>query len=128
MQLLQGNRAIRDNVEDGKDLLLFESTQQSGMYRFLGCYACGGWTYRIAPDRDGTNRNATVFQLVPVSAELLDPEPDAVVSSATLEELRRAAYAAAATQAQTTQRRQTQFLRTQCSCEGLRPKAGEWVL
>jgi hypothetical protein len=35
MQFRRGNRAIRDHVEEGKDLLLFESTNQSGMYRFL---------------------------------------------------------------------------------------------
>jgi 5-methylcytosine-specific restriction enzyme A len=97
MQFLRGNRAIRDHVENGEDLLLFESTKPSGMYRFIGCYACAGWTSRVAPDRDGTNRNAIVFQLVPVSAEIQDPESDADVSDgASLDDLRRAAYAAVA--------------------------------
>ena len=72
MGFVRGNRAIRDHVEDGKDLLLFEATEQSGMYRFLGCYACGGWTNIDAPDRDGANRIAIVFRLISISAETME--------------------------------------------------------
>jgi 5-methylcytosine-specific restriction enzyme A len=97
MQFIRGNLAIRDHIADGKDLLLFESTDLNGMYRFVGCYACGGWTYRVSADRDGNNRNAIVFQLVPISTDLVDSASDAVRGEASLEDLRRAAYAAAAT-------------------------------
>jgi 5-methylcytosine-specific restriction protein A len=74
---------------------LFESTSRSGLYRFLGCYGCAGWTHKDAPDREGVNRGAIVFRLVPVSAETVDPESDVVRKSVSLDELRRAAYAAA---------------------------------
>jgi len=97
MEFTRGNRAIRDHVRDAKDLLLFEETGQSGNYRFLGCYACGGWTFREAPDRDGAKRNAIVFRLVPLSVETADAELDEARQGKSLEELRRAAYAAAAT-------------------------------
>jgi 5-methylcytosine-specific restriction protein A len=96
MEFVRGNRAIREHVSDGKDLLLFESTRRSGMYRFLGCYGCAGWTYKDAPDRDGINRSAIVFRLVSVFAETVHSEPDAVRNSGSLDELRTAAYAAAA--------------------------------
>jgi hypothetical protein len=76
MEFTRGNRAIRDHVTDAKDLLLFEDTGQSGKYRFLGCYACGGWTVREVPDRDGAQRNAIIFRLVPLSVETGDAELD----------------------------------------------------
>jgi 5-methylcytosine-specific restriction enzyme A len=97
MQFIRGNLAIRDHMADGKDLQLFESTDLNGMYRFVGCYACGGWTYRVTVDRDGNNGNAIIFQLVPISTELVDSASDAVSAEVPLEDLRRTAYAAAAT-------------------------------
>ena len=36
MTFIRGNRAIRDHAKNGKDLLLFEATKKSGMYRFIG--------------------------------------------------------------------------------------------
>ena len=97
MEFARGNRAIRDHAADGKDLLLFEATEQSGMYRFLGCYACGGWTNKDAPDREGANRTAIIFRLISIPAETSNSEPDVDVEGKSLNELRRAAYAAAAT-------------------------------
>ena len=97
MEFTRGNRAIRDHVRDAKDLLLFEEARQSGKYRFLGCYGCGGWTVREASDRDGAKRNAFIFRLVPLSVETADAELNEARQAKSLEELRQAAYAAAAT-------------------------------
>src|SRR4051794_26028499 len=36
MEFVRGNRAIRDHVQDGKDLLLFEATLRPGLYRYIG--------------------------------------------------------------------------------------------
>jgi 5-methylcytosine-specific restriction protein A len=99
MEFVRGNRAIRDHVADGKDLLLFEATGRGGMYRFVGCYACGGWTNKSSPDRDGSSRAVIIFRLVPNSADIAPPA-DAAPEGASLDELRTAAYAAAATPSQ----------------------------
>jgi 5-methylcytosine-specific restriction protein A len=61
-----GNVAIRDHVEKGEDLLLFQ-TLGDGNVRFLGEFVCAGYDQEIAPDGTGTLRQAIVFNLVPAS-------------------------------------------------------------
>jgi 5-methylcytosine-specific restriction enzyme A len=100
MTFVRGNRAIRDHMADGRDLLLFEATKTKGNYRFMGCFAFAGWETIAAPDRDGQQRNAIVFELVPVAeAEPAPPVgPDeANLENKSLAELRALALAAAAT-------------------------------
>jgi 5-methylcytosine-specific restriction protein A len=95
-----GNRAIRDHLADGRDLLLFQTHSRKGFYRFLGCFACAGWDVRPAPDVDGRQRQAIVFQLVPVSEVETAPSAAPEIEQASgmsLSDLRRAAYAAVAT-------------------------------
>lgn len=67
MGFLRGNRAIRDHVADGKDLLLFEATSTSGSYRYRGCFECTGWETGIGPDTNGDLRSTIIFLLVPVT-------------------------------------------------------------
>lgn len=100
MEFIRGNRAIRDHIADGKDLLLFEATHQSGMYRFLGCFSCAGWSSVQGPDRDAVQRTAIVFRLVPIATETDDLDLDSHRTEKSIEELRRVAYAAASTPAQ----------------------------
>ncbi|WP_219811882.1 hypothetical protein, partial [Parasaccharibacter apium] len=38
MRMISGNRAIRDHVQNGKDLLLFQQTKKGGPVRFEGLY------------------------------------------------------------------------------------------
>ncbi|WP_165406039.1 hypothetical protein [Bradyrhizobium genosp. SA-3] len=42
MSFVRGNRAIRDHLADGRDLLLFEATRSKGNYRYIGCFAFAG--------------------------------------------------------------------------------------
>ena len=94
MAFVRGNRAIRDHLENGRDLLLFEASSVKGLYRFLGCFALAGWEMREATDRDARQRKAIIFHLVPVSeVETVDPSEsdDAVGDAKSLEELRRLA-------------------------------------
>ena len=95
MPWVRGNRAIRDHISDGKDLLLFESVER-GRRRFLGTFACTSWEYRDAPDVDGNNRRAIVFHLVPT--KVAGPtQPVEVDSSTPIAQLRESAYANATT-------------------------------
>lgn len=61
----RGNRAIRDHLKNGKDLLLFQ-TLGRGQVRFLGQFDCAGYEQVKAPDSGGTLRQAIVFDLVPI--------------------------------------------------------------
>ena len=74
MQWVRGNLAIRDHVQNGRDLLLFQMlTQPRSHVRYLGPFACAGWEYRNAPDQSGALRQAIVFQLAAVGD---NPETD----------------------------------------------------
>jgi 5-methylcytosine-specific restriction protein A len=108
MQFIKGNRAIRDHLSEGRDLLLFEALAKKGLYRFLGCFACAGWEFRIAPDVDGKDRPAIVFELVPVEDVETAPEGDLSeppnIIGMTLDELRQAAYEASKNATQSVQK------------------------
>ncbi|WGS21698.1 MULTISPECIES: HNH endonuclease signature motif containing protein [unclassified Bradyrhizobium] len=98
MTFVRGNRAIRDHLADGRDLLLFEATRSKGSYRYIGCFAFAGFETVNAPDREGKQRKAIVFELVPVEAQSAPEdreEPD--LDKKSLAELRELALTAAAT-------------------------------
>ncbi|MDN3276891.1 HNH endonuclease signature motif containing protein [Frankia sp. RB7] len=100
MEFVRGNRAIRDHLADGRDLLLFEATKTKGSYRYLGCFAFAGWETKDAIDREGESRKAIVFELIPVAE--VGPAPEAseeevYLKEKSLAELRALALAAAAT-------------------------------
>lgn len=92
----RGNRAIRDHLVDGKDLLLFQTV--SGGIRFLGQFDCASFSMEMAPDREGNTRSAIVFEFVPVGVLDQDPAPGAsqeeLVSLSPLELRKRALEAA----------------------------------
>jgi len=87
MEFIKGNRAIRDHAEDGKELLLFEATKRKGFHQFKGLFACAGYNFVDANDREGNLRKSIVFDLLPAALNLeecdaaegsLDPELDIV--------------------------------------------------
>lgn len=99
MQFLRGNRAIRDHINDGKELLLFASTKKSGIYRFKGTFVCAGCDdEKIGPDTEGNPRKLIQFHLTPssvVTAHLHDDSSEIVVpENISLDEMRKRAYAA----------------------------------
>ncbi|WP_244472365.1 HNH endonuclease [Methylobacterium sp. Leaf108] len=74
----RGNRAIRDHLVDGKDLLVFQTRGREGV-RFLGQFECAGYSIEPAPDREGNERSAIVFELVPANVnELVNDELELV--------------------------------------------------
>lgn len=75
MMFERGNRAIRDHLVDGKDLLVFQTRGREGV-RFLGQFECAGYSTEPAPDREGNQRSAIVFELIPadVADQLQDEE------------------------------------------------------
>lgn len=99
MEFVRGNLAIRDHISSGRDLLLFEKLKQPGSYRFVGLFACDGYEYGTAPDREGAPRRIIVFHLRPVGSGE-EPEVQGTVEALTdlaLAELRRRAIEDATT-------------------------------
>ncbi|UNC12844.1 HNH endonuclease [Acidiphilium multivorum] len=101
MTFTRGNKAILQHARNHCDILLFEKTRRSGYYRFSGVYACAGWDYRSAPDRNGKSRQAIIFNLLPLQVDgpIQIEEEKAREASTGLRpfpELRQEAYKAAA--------------------------------
>jgi 5-methylcytosine-specific restriction enzyme A len=86
MQFKRGNRAVRDHIQEGKDLLLFR-TDRRGEVQFLGQFECAGYFYQPAPDREGAARAAIVFDLVPASSQLQALLPISVVKAGEKQDL-----------------------------------------
>jgi 5-methylcytosine-specific restriction protein A len=70
MEMVRGNRAIQRHVFDGRELHLFEKTDRSGFYRYLGQFRYLSHQLRQGNDSGGDQRNQIVFTL-----ELVDPMP-----------------------------------------------------
>jgi 5-methylcytosine-specific restriction protein A len=68
MQFIRGNRAIRDHVADGRDLMLFDKAKEKGFYRYIGAFAYAGFEYGMAPDRNKALRQVIIFNLRPIVA------------------------------------------------------------
>lgn len=99
MTFTRGNKAIRDHIANGKELLLFKDLGKGVGVRYEGLFNCISWEYGRGPDRNGVERRVIIFDLLPAAInEALIPEVTDVegLSMATdLEDLRSRAYAAA---------------------------------
>lgn len=93
MSFRAGNRAIRDHVQDGKDLHLFEYVARVRC-RYLGQMICSGYHFEERHDRDGTQRRGIVFELTPL-ATFYDWKPESPASAESPLRLREVAMHAA---------------------------------
>ena len=97
MRMIGGNAAIRDHAAQGKDLLVFSQQAKGGNVRFDELFACSGWEVERQTGLDGAEREAIVFNLVPLlelemEGDRIALEPPPPLSPA---EFRARAYAAA---------------------------------
>lgn len=66
-QFIKGNKAVRDHIEQHKDLHLFSyDGMKKGFVRYLGQMICTGASSATAPDKNGKQRNVIVFHLTPL--------------------------------------------------------------
>jgi 5-methylcytosine-specific restriction enzyme A len=65
MQFVRGNRAIRDHLENGTDIHLFEYIRQ-GFVEYIGEMRYENHFIRQGKDKDGHVRQVIIFELVPV--------------------------------------------------------------
>lgn len=93
MQFVRGNLAIRDHVQNGKSLHLFESLRKPRGYRYIGEFTCSTWEPRHGLDVEGAERATLVFHLVPIEAAASGVRSE--TTSGSIDELRKSALAAA---------------------------------
>ena len=95
MVMQRGNNAIANHSSDGKSLLLFRKTDDG--LRFVAEMVYENHHVEVAPDRNGTQRRAIVFELRPLSAivERTEESTLGIEPTKPLEELRALAKAAA---------------------------------
>jgi 5-methylcytosine-specific restriction protein A len=141
MTMSRGNVAIRDAVQRGRAIHLFEQAEP-GWVRYLGQVAYLGHHHAIAPDRDGDLRRVIVFQLALVNefpdatqqAEPLSPQLIDALWDRPIEEVRSAALATTSAQPTAQERRDNAYLRSEAikiyarrraagRCEGCRQPA-----
>lgn len=88
-----GNSAIRDQLSNGKELLLFEKVRRDGSVRYMGNFTCIGYEYRDAPDTNRKMRQAIVFKLLPQD-DFSQDLGDEGQQPSNFDELRKKAYEA----------------------------------
>jgi 5-methylcytosine-specific restriction enzyme A len=98
----EGNKAIRDDRVDHKDLLLFEDLGKGKGVRFEGVFECMGWSMVDGQSKRGEARKVIVFDLVRVAAATSASSPPSLSPHVTdgfkgkrlasLPELRQKAY------------------------------------
>ncbi|TGN68273.1 HNH endonuclease [Paracoccus liaowanqingii] len=93
MRMMKGNAAIKDHAADGRDLLLFRKMRDG--LRFLGQFVVEAYHTEQAPDREGQQRDAIVFELRPIDAVQSAEEDTIIPPGAELGDLRQRALEAA---------------------------------
>lgn len=72
MKMQGGNLAIRDHIQNGKDLLLFQYAGAGGMVKHLGQFACEAFHFTRGLDINGEDRECIVFELRPIEATFVE--------------------------------------------------------
>lgn len=98
-KMTNGNKAILQHAENGKELLLFTKVATAKV-RFEGIFHCVGWEELRGKDREGSLRKLIVFHLKPEegihdTTAILNTEPENSKTPRPLDELRKRAYVAA---------------------------------
>lgn len=98
MEFVRGNKAIRDHISDGKQLLLFRAIGKGKPVEFLGEFECASIDFARGPDVNGDLRKTIRFNLVPCNSPVIHDEKDDVVHRPprTFDEMRRSAFDAVA--------------------------------
>lgn len=71
MTFERGNKAIRDHIDNNRELHLFEYVDQ-GVVEYRGQYECADWFREDLPDTNGEIRSAIRFELTPIQSGTID--------------------------------------------------------
>lgn len=115
MSFVRGNRALRDHLQDGKDLHLFEQVDR-GLVRYIGQMIVTGYHERKGSDTAGSQRHAIVFELIPAedaSHSMMDSaEPeDSLLRSLSEHDLRLIAESPPASESTPDERQKVSYRR-----------------
>jgi 5-methylcytosine-specific restriction protein A len=94
MRMRAGNLAVAEHSANGKSLLLFRKVADG--LRFEGEMVCETFHIERAPDREGNERDAIVFELRTLEAVAEVIEAEATPEGESLDDLRKRALSAAA--------------------------------
>jgi 5-methylcytosine-specific restriction protein A len=80
MSFVRGNLAVRNHIEDGKDLHLFEYVR-TGFVRYIGQMVFIGYREGKGLDREGALRKVLIFELIRINAinEMVETDEDSFV-------------------------------------------------
>ena len=77
MSWTAANRAVREHSERGFDLLFFERAQRKdGLWRFVGTFYFFSHKEDRRVDKEGKDRSAIIFGLLPLTTETVTPISD----------------------------------------------------
>ncbi|WP_439508961.1 HNH endonuclease [Yoonia sp.] len=120
MEFVRGNKAIRDHISDGKQLLLFRATGKGKPVEFIGEFECASIDFASGPDLNGGTRKTIRFNLTPLnsrhSADVEEVESGMVLPARTFEQMRQSAFDAV-TPTETPNWRMAKQIRRQRSSE-----------
>jgi len=128
MSFVRGNCALRDHLQDGKDVYLFESVDR-GLVRYVGQMIVTGYHERTGGDSAGNQRHAIVFELIPVD-DMHRQIPDSAnheglsLSSIPENELRRIAESPSSAETTPDERRKSAQKRSRALREYVLRRAG----
>jgi 5-methylcytosine-specific restriction enzyme A len=89
MEFKRGNKAIRDHIKNGKQLLLFYALGKNKPVEYVGEFECSSTGLGDRPDKNGDNRRTIQFNLHPVALEIsFDLEEDSTLLEKNILELR----------------------------------------
>ncbi|MGM0806466.1 MAG: HNH endonuclease [Bacillota bacterium] len=88
----EGNKALRDHLEKGKDVFLFEKNELTGLYTYEGQLTLMGYHFSEGPDKLGSKRSLIIFEFIRTENVTFQTEElDSIVDSDDIDELRRIA-------------------------------------
>lgn len=123
MVMQRGNLAIASHAAEGRSLFLFRKTTEG--LRFVSEMVYDEHHTEKAPEREGNERDAIVFELRPLSA-IVETTEETPQTERTLEELRALAKAATSLISKNVER--SKCLSTQLRRSNLRPGTCGWKL
>jgi 5-methylcytosine-specific restriction protein A len=88
----EGNKALRDHIDNGKDVFLFEKNDNNGLYKFEGQLTLIGYHYGKGLDKIGNTRRLIIFEFVRTEKIKVKTEDiSKLIETNSLEDLRKLA-------------------------------------
>ncbi|MBT2679271.1 HNH endonuclease [Bacillus sp. ISL-35] len=85
----EGNKALRDHKENGKDVYLFEKNHNLGLYSFKGQLSLIDYHFGIGLDKKGESRRVIIFEFIKIDRVNIEIDNlESVIETNDIQELR----------------------------------------